>query len=117
MRCLNATVALRPKPMAEKMSASSSLYVPESVRGQSQEAVVVKVGPGEVSYGERVSIDLKPDDRVLFLRQGYTATIDGETLYFVTDRDILAVLDDDEVAEFVGTTVDEAFLKEALGKE
>lgn len=115
MRPLNAGIVLRPKLMAEKASATSTLFLADSTRGRSQEAEVVEVGPGDVLYGKRIPIDLAKGDRVLFLRDGYTATVDGESLYFVTERSILAVLDDDESAEFFGVTIDEEIRKEALG--
>ena len=115
MRPLNAGIVLRPKLMAEKVSEVSKLILAQSTRERSQEAEVVEVGPGDVLYGKRTPIDLAKGDRVLFLRQGYTATVNSETLYFVTERDILAVLDDDESAEFFGVTIDEEIRKEALG--
>lgn len=117
MKCLNAQIALRPKLMREQATEGSTIILAQEVRERSQEAEVVEVGPGEMSYGKRIPIDLAKGDRVLYLRQGYTATINGETLYFVTDRDILAVLYDDDSAEFYGQTVDEEVRKAALGRE
>lgn len=101
--------------MQERYREGSGLYIPSSTQERSQEAVVVAVGPGDWAYGVRMPIDLKPGDRVLFLRRGYTTVVNGESLMFVTDRDILAVLDDDESAEFYGEAIDAAVQREALG--
>jgi chaperonin GroES len=115
VRPLNNQIFIRPILMQEKASATSGLYIPENTRERSQEAEVVAVGPGDYAYGQRMPIDLEKGDRVLFLRRGYTAVINGESLMVVGDRDILAVLDDDENAEFFGESIDAAVQREALG--
>jgi hypothetical protein len=85
-----------------------------STQVKSNEAIVRGVGPGEWYDGQRVPIGLKVDDRVLFLRSGYQMTLNGEKVYVVTDRQVLSVLDDDDVADFVGEGIDEQERKELL---
>jgi chaperonin GroES len=115
MRPLGAQVFLRQILMNEKHTSASGLYIPETTRERSNEAEVIAVGPGDWAYGQRMPIDLKPGDRVLFLRRGYTAVLNGESVLAVTDRDILAVLDESDSAEFIGEEIDAAERKEALG--
>jgi co-chaperonin GroES (HSP10) len=106
--------------MKETMKSSLSgtdFFIPDSTRARSNEAVVEAVGPGEWAYGQRLPIDLVKGDRVLFLRQGYTATISGVDYYVVTDRDILAKLENDEEATFTGAHIDEDVRLESLGRE
>ena len=117
MRPLNSQVFLKPISRAATVREGSTLFLPDSARERSDEAKVVAVGPGDWAYGHRMPIDLEKDDRVLFLRRGYTATINGEKLLVVTDRDIIAVLEDDESAVFIGESIDAEARLEDLGRE
>jgi chaperonin GroES len=115
MKPQNNTVMLRPIDLAEK--TSGGIILAETSRKRSNEGIVHSVGPGSMVDGVLVPIDLRPGDRVLYLRFGYGLSVDGMHLYAVTDRDILAVLEEDESAVFTGIAIDQYEKEELLGKE
>lgn len=78
----------------EVVKTQSTLHIVEFNEQTSQYAEVVAVGTGSIQRdGVRRPIDLSPGDRVLLTKfNGSPVEIGGETLYFVMDEDILAVV-------------------------
>jgi chaperonin GroES len=67
------------------------LLVPEAAQQQTQQGVVLAVGPGALVDGERVPISVKVGDRVLLPSFGGTVVkLDNREYKFVDDDSILA---------------------------
>ena len=84
----------------------SGIVLPDTVKDKPQEGKVLAVGPGDrhPDTGERIKVDLKEGDRVLF--QKYSGTefkLDDEEYIVLSEKDILALegLDDDAGAEWL----------------
>lgn len=73
---------------------AQGIIVSESSEPLYDKGTIVAVGPGrKLDDGSRVPLDVKVGDVVMFAR--YTATkvpLDGETLYFVVEKDVLGIL-------------------------
>ena len=69
------------------------LIIPDSAKEKPQEGEVVAVGNGaRKEDGERIAMDVKQGDRILFGKwSGTEITIDGEELLIMKESDILGV--------------------------
>ena len=78
----------------EMQKTAGGIIVPDTAKEKPQRGKVVAVGPGKLNEaGERVAVDVKVGDEVLFGKwSGSEITIDGEEFLFMKDEDILAVL-------------------------
>ena len=73
----------------------SGLVIPDSAKEKPQEGVVLAVGPGTYHDGQRIPLDVKEGDRVLFSKYGGTEVkVGGEELMILNERDVLAVVSD-----------------------
>ncbi|MDQ4148952.1 MAG: co-chaperone GroES [Actinomycetota bacterium] len=74
-------------------SLPSGLVIPDTAKEKPQEGVVLAVGPGAYHEGNRVPLDVKTGDRVIFSKYGGTEVkFEGEDLLILSERDILAVV-------------------------
>lgn len=82
-------VAIRPLEETETMRGG--LYIPDTAKEKPMQGEVIAVGPGRTEKGERVPLELKVGDRVLYGK--YTGTevkIDDEDILIVKESDVLA---------------------------
>ncbi|HVL51599.1 MAG TPA: co-chaperone GroES [Actinomycetota bacterium] len=71
----------------------SGLVIPDTAKEKPQEGKVVAVGPGTYHDGQRIALDVKEGDRVLFSKYGGTEVkVGGEDLMILNERDVLAVV-------------------------
>ena len=89
---LGDRVVLRIIEQEEK--TKGGIVLPDTAREKPQKGEVVAVGTGRLlESGERVPLDLKVGDRVVFARYaGTEVKVDGEEYLIVNERDILAVV-------------------------
>ena len=82
------------EPIKEERK-KGGIILPETVQKERPEkAKVVAVGPGKVSDGKLVPIDLKKGDVVLFTKYGPNEIKVDEKAYLIArEEDILAVLE------------------------
>lgn len=103
MRKMNINMSVKPledkvlvKPVveAEKTSASG-LIIAGSDKEKPTEGLVVAVGPGfTAANGDKVAIDLKPGDKVIYSKySGTEIQHNGEDLIILPYRDIFAVVE------------------------
>jgi len=92
VRPLNDRVLV--KRVEESDKTAGGLYIPDSAKEKPQRGKVLAAGSGRVgSDGERVALDVKKGDEVLFGKYGGTEiNIDGDDLMILKEDDILAVL-------------------------
>lgn len=71
------------------------LYLPGTAVEKNQEGIVISVGPGKFSSsGERIPVDVRLGDRVLFGKKaGSDVKIKGQEHLIMSEREILAVLE------------------------
>ncbi|MDO4686228.1 MAG: co-chaperone GroES [Corynebacterium sp.] len=79
---------------AETVTASG-LHLPDSAKEKPQEATVIAVGPGRFDEdGDRVPMDVKEGDVVIFSKYGGTEIkYGGEEYLILSQRDVLAVIE------------------------
>ena len=92
------------KPLEDKVlvqiaeaetTTASGLVIPDSAAEKPQEAVVIAVGPGRLDdHGNRVAVDVKEGDTVIFSKYGGTELkYGGEEFLLLSARDLLAVVE------------------------
>ena len=90
---LEDRIVIRQVDSEEK--TASGLYIPDAAKEKPQEGEVLAVGPGRVDdNGNRVPVDVKVGDHVIFSRYGGTEVkYDGEELQSLSARDVLAIVE------------------------
>jgi chaperonin GroES len=77
----------------EKESIKGGIIIPDSAKEKPQEGEVVAVGAGKREKGERIPLDVKVGDRVLFGKySGNDIKIDDEEYMILKEDEILAKL-------------------------
>lgn len=76
-------------------TTASGLVIPDSAKEKPQEATVLAIGNGRFdSNGERVPMDVKVGDIVVFSKYGGTEIkYNGEEYLILSQRDVLAVIE------------------------
>ena len=92
-RPLHDRVLVRRVEAEEK--TAGGIIIPDSAKEKPQEGEIVAVGNGAVGDdNERVPLDVKVGDRVLFAKWGGTeVTVDGEELLIMKESDLLGVVE------------------------
>lgn len=93
LRPLGDRVVVKPTPREEM--TKSGIVLPDTAKEKPQEGSVLAVGTGKLlDSGERVPMDLKEGDKVLFAKYAGTEfKLDGEEVLILSERDVLAVLE------------------------
>jgi chaperonin GroES len=82
------------KPLDAEQTTASGLVIPDTAKEKPQEGEVLAVGPGRFEEGQRLPLDVKVGDTVLYSKYGGTeVTIDGDDLLILTSRDVLAIVE------------------------
>ena len=73
---------------------SGGLIIPDTAKEKPQEGEIVAVGAGAKDEdGERITMDVKAGDRILFGKwSGTEIKLDGEDLIIMKESDILGVM-------------------------
>lgn len=76
------------------------LIIPDSAKEKPAEGLIVAVGAGARDEdGERIAMDVKEGDRVLFGKwSGTEVTVEGEELLIMKESDILGIIADASAA-------------------
>ena len=79
----------------EEAKTKGGIIIPDNAKEKPQEGEVVAAGPGaRDEAGERIPMDVKAGDRILFGKwSGSEVKIDGEELLIMKESDILGILD------------------------
>jgi chaperonin GroES len=83
------------KALDREEITKSGIVLPDTAKEKPQEGRVLAVGPGDrhPDTGERIPVDLKEGDRVLF--QKYAGTefkLDDEELLILSEKDVLGLV-------------------------
>ena len=81
------------KRIEEKESVKGGIIIPDTAKEKPQEGEVIAVGAGKIEKGERVPMDVKPGDRILFGKySGTEIKLDNEEFLILREEEILAKL-------------------------
>ncbi|MFU8819358.1 MAG: co-chaperone GroES [Desulfurivibrio sp.] len=83
------------KRLEEEEKTKGGIIIPDTAKEKPAEGTVVAVGNGRHNdKGERVPVELKAGDRVLFSKYGGTEVkIEGEEFLIMREDDILGVVE------------------------
>ncbi|GGV09929.1 co-chaperone GroES [Actinomadura sediminis] len=83
------------QPLEAETTTASGLVIPDTAKEKPQEGTVVAVGPGRVDdKGERVPVDVKVGEVVLYSKYGGTEVkYNNEEYLVLSARDVLAVIE------------------------
>ncbi len=83
------------KVLEGETTTKSGILLPDTAKEKPQEGEVVAVGAGKVlDNGQRVALDVKTGDRIIFSKYaGTEVKFDGQEYLIVSERDILAIVE------------------------
>ena len=81
------------RPLEETETMRGGLYIPDTAKEKPQQGEIAAVGPGRFEKGERVPMELKVGQRVLYGKySGTEVTIEDEEFLIIKESDVLAVI-------------------------
>ena len=94
LRPLGDRVVIKPTPREEM--TKSGIVLPDTAKEKPQEGEILSVGPGKVlDDGSRSAMDVAVGQKVLYAKYAGTEfKVDGEDLLIVSEKDILAIVED-----------------------
>ena len=94
--------AVAVKPLADRVVVRAleeseqmrgGLYIPDTAKEKPQQGEVVAVGPGRFEKEQRVPMEVKVGDKVLYGKySGTEVTVDGEQYLILRESDVLAIV-------------------------
>lgn len=83
------------KRLEEEEKTAGGIIIPDSAKEKPAEGEVVAVGPGKLNdKGDRIALQVKAGDRVLFSKYGGTdVKLDGDDYLIMREDDILGVVE------------------------
>jgi chaperonin GroES len=86
---LEDRVVIMPSDEAETMRGG--LYIPDTAKEKPTQGEVIAVGPGRVEKGQRVAMDLKVGDNVIYGKySGTPFQLGGDEVIIIKASDVLA---------------------------
>ena len=94
LRPLGDRVVIQPTPREEM--TKTGIVLPDTAKEKPQEGMILAAGPGRIlEDGKREPMDVKKGDKVLYAKYAGTEfKVDGEELLIVSQKDILALVED-----------------------
>jgi chaperonin GroES len=82
------------KSIEQEERTVGGIVLPDTAKDKPQQGEVIAVGSGKMlDNGERVALEVKPGDRVIYAKYGGTEVkVQGEEYLILRDSDILAIL-------------------------
>ncbi len=81
------------EPVSKEETTASGIVLPDTAKEKPQEGLVVAVGNGKVENGNRVSLEVRAGDRVIFSKYaGTEIKYDNKDLLIMKESDVLAVV-------------------------
>ncbi|AIY84647.1 co-chaperone GroES [Clostridium baratii] len=82
------------KRMEAEEKTKSGIVLTGTAKERPQEAIVIAVGPGAISDGKRIEMEVKVNDKVLYSKYaGTEVKVDGEEFIILKQDDILAIVE------------------------
>jgi chaperonin GroES len=82
------------EPLEQEEKTASGIVLPETAKEKPQQGKVLAAGPGERDdKGERIPLDVKVGDTVLFAKySGTEVKMDGKKLLILRESDLLGIV-------------------------
>ena len=99
-------MATRIRPLADRLivkrldtqeqRSAGGIIIPDTAKEKPQEGEILSVGPGKVlDDGSRSAMDVQVGQKVLYAKYAGTEfKVEGEELLIVSEKDILAIVED-----------------------
>jgi chaperonin GroES len=82
------------QPLEAEQTTASGLVIPDTAKEKPQEGEVIAVGPGRFEDGQRLPLDIKVGDKVIYSKYGGTEVkYGGEEYLGLSARDVLAIIE------------------------
>ncbi len=84
------------KVLESEERTKAGIVIPDTAKEKPQKGKVIAVGPGRVNEetGQRIPVDVKVGDTIIFAKYGGTEIkLEGEDYLILSERDILAILE------------------------
>ena len=80
------------RPVVQEEVLASGIVIPDTAKEKPQQGEVIAVGPGRLDEdGERIPMDVRVGDRVLYAKYtGQEVKVDQEELIVLSEKDVLA---------------------------
>jgi len=93
LRPLGDRVVIKPIPREEM--TKSGIVLPDTAKEKPQEGEIIAVGPGRFEEGKREPMDVSVGQKVLYAKYAGTEfKVEGDELLIVSQKDILAIVED-----------------------
>ncbi len=82
-------------PLSQEDVTTTGIFLPETAKEKPQQGKVIAAGPGaRKESGERIEMEVKVDDTVLYARYaGTSIKLEGKEYLIVKETDILAIVE------------------------
>jgi len=82
------------KPLGREETTKSGIVIPDTAKEKPQRGTVVAAGPGRRDDdGDRIALDVKVGDQILFAKySGTEFKLDEDDLLIFSEKDILAIV-------------------------
>jgi chaperonin GroES len=83
------------KRLEEEETTAGGIIIPDSAKEKPAEGEIIAVGPGKLNdKGDRIALQVKEGDRVLFSKYGGTdVKLEGEDYLIMREDDVLGVVE------------------------
>jgi len=83
------------EPLEQEEMTAGGIILPETAKEKPQEGKVLAIGPGDRDdQGNRIAMDLKVGDKVLFAKySGTEVKMDGKKLLILRESDVLGIIE------------------------
>lgn len=77
----------------QEEKTASGIVLPDSAKEKPQEGKVIAVGSGRIENGEKVALEVKEGDRIIFSKfAGTEVKYEGKEYLILRENDILAIV-------------------------
>jgi chaperonin GroES len=81
------------RALEESEQMRGGLYIPDTAKEKPQQGEIIAIGPGRFEKDQRVPMEVKVGDKVLYGKySGTEVTIDNEQFLILRESDVLAVI-------------------------
>lgn len=83
------------EPVEQEEQTALGIFLPETAKEKPQQGKVIASGPGaRKETGERIDMDVKIGDKVLYARYaGTSVKLDGKEFLILKESDVLAIVE------------------------
>ncbi|MFN3331048.1 MAG: co-chaperone GroES [Caldilinea sp.] len=83
------------EPVEQEEQTALGIFLPETAKEKPQQGKVIAAGPGmRKDTGERIDMDVKVGDKVLYARYaGTSVKLDGKEYLILKESDVLAIVE------------------------